>query len=79
MFRRVFCGGCGSYVIGLCVDLMVGMVVVVVVGYCGVVKVVLVVTVFVRVAFYCCRSAIFRCMLCLCGCDDGKVLAWMVG
>ena len=38
-FRRVVCCGCGgSYVIGVCVELVVVMVVGAVEGYCGVVN-----------------------------------------
>ena len=51
-FRRAVLGGCGGLqVIVVGVDVVVGMVVVAVVGYCDVINVGLVVTAFVQVNF----------------------------
>ena len=49
-----------------------------VVGYCGVVNVVVIVKVFAMVAIYCCRSAIVKCMLCHSGSGIGGVVIVVV-
>ena len=55
------------------------MVVVLLVGYCGLVVVMVVLIVFVRVAFSgCCKRAIVKWMLCHGGIDIGGVVVGMV-
>ena len=51
-----------------------------VVGYCTVLIMVVVVTVFARVAIKCCRSAIVKCSLCDGGCciDGIEVMVMMI-
>ena len=57
---------------GVSVDVVVEMVVMGVVGYCSIVNVVVVV--YCKGAFYCCRSALVRCMLC----NGGSGICWVV-